>query len=568
MSFAARQAQSSSPELEILFDRRPLPYLKAISLESWHGVNQIPSAKIVLSGIASRQQHIDHLAKDAQHCKPGTKATIKIKSDGTLLFAGVVVDQRLELQDGRWKLTLKLKHPLQSLTASYRNQVFEKQSDADIVRSLTRAHGIVIDKLEGMPIKHAQMVQFACSDWQFLKARLGANGVWLMPMPNNVAIVVPTLGRTRHALDAADSVNNKMSLEAAELQLSSQSQPAKVGVSSWNIKQQEMSQTVNGRALKLGMGGLDPSRLKALSQMPWELARSRSLPANEEQALAKARLLGQQTAGVQARFTVDGSTAYGLGDTLVLGGFGEHFNGAGIITEVSHKIIKGQWRTTVALGLPSAEMDAAEVPQTDGLLIGAVSSYEADPDGLNRLRVKIPVLSDKPLWARFAAPYASKDSGLCFYPEEGDEVVLGFFDADPRYPVILGAMHNPKNKAPFAPSKDNAEKGMVFARGEDKQTLTFNAKEASVLLDNGKEKITIKEGIQLDGGEQFTSNAKNVSLKAEQAMQLETQQDLKLDSKKGINAEAPTIEVKASTQLGLQGTAGVKIKGATVDLSN
>ncbi len=566
---------SAPPALEVLFGpgKKALSRLVDARLETWYGVNQIPSAKLLLRGELTRDAKlIDEQAKDAKLCQPGTQALIRIKS-GATLFSGIVVEQRLELQIGQWEMTLRLKHHLQRLVASHQNQVYENKSDEQIVRSLLIAKDIKPGKLDGMQVKHMQMVQFGCSDWQFLKARLSANGVWLKPKPesNEVDVIKPAMGGNSHTLKVSAPEEKEMLLETAELEFGIQSLPCAVEVSSWDIKTQKMSNVSKGRACKLGENGLDPSKLKPLSKTPWSFTRSLPLPAGEQLALAEARLLAQQAGCVRARFTLMGNTKYKLGDTLKLEGLGSYFKGAGVITEVNHKMASGQWRTTIALGLdPALNVESAVVPEAVGLHIGVVDTYKEDPNGLNRLRVRVPaLLGNKPLWARFAAPYASDGSGLCFYPEVNDEVVLGFFDADPRYPVILGAMHNPKNKAPFAPSKDNHEKAMVFVQGETKQKLTFNVKEASILLDNnGKESVTLKKGIQIEGDEQLSIHAKKVTFKADQAMQLQAMQDLKLDSKKGVAVDAPKVDVNAKAQLTLQGTAGVKIKGAMVDLSN
>jgi uncharacterized protein involved in type VI secretion and phage assembly len=144
---------------------------------------------------------------------------------------------------------------------------------------------------------------------------------------------------------------------------------------------------------------------------------------------------------------------------------------------------------------------------------------------------------DKPLWARFATPYASKESGLCFYPEEGDEVVVGFFADDPCYPVILGAMHNPKNLPPFPPSTENNQKGLVFGHGDNKQQLMFDSQKKSATLQVNKDVLTLHQGMQLASEQDVTISAQNLALNAKQ-------------------------------QVKVEGSSGVHVKGAKVDLTN
>jgi uncharacterized protein involved in type VI secretion and phage assembly len=200
----------------------------------------------------------------------------------------------------------------------------------------------------------------------------------------------------------------------------------------------------------------------------------------------------------------------------------------------------GTWRTELVLGQDvQRDVGTPLVPSAPGLHIGIVGEYKQDPENLNRLRVKVPSLQtdDTPLWARFAAPYASKERGLCFYPEPGDEVVLGFFAEDPRYPVILGSMHNPKNKPPYAPSVGNNQKGLVLTQGGNEQQLLFDTKAVSAVLVSGKEKIALQKGA-------------------------------KIESDGPVQLAGSKIDIAAKQQVNLQGQSGVQIKGAKVDLSN
>ena len=47
---------------------------------------------------------------------------------------------------------------------------------------------------------------------------------------------------------------------------------------------------------------------------------------------------------------------------------------------------------------------------------------------------------DSGVWARLSGFYASKTFGSVFYPEIGDEVILGFMDQDPANPIILASV--------------------------------------------------------------------------------------------------------------------------------
>ena len=70
-----------------------------------------------------------------------------------------------------------------------------------------------------------------------------------------------------------------------------------------------------------------------------------------------------------------------------------------------------------------------------------------DPDGLGRVQIRLLAFDgvpgqDAPVWARVAAPFAGNDRGAFLIPDVGDEVLVTFVNADPRFPVIVGGLWN------------------------------------------------------------------------------------------------------------------------------
>lgn len=70
-----------------------------------------------------------------------------------------------------------------------------------------------------------------------------------------------------------------------------------------------------------------------------------------------------------------------------------------------------------------------------------------DPDNLGRVQVRLLAFDgvpgqDGPVWARVTAPFAGNDRGAFLIPDVGDEVLVTFVNADPRFPVIVGGLWN------------------------------------------------------------------------------------------------------------------------------
>ena len=126
----------------------------------------------------------------------------------------------------------------------------------------------------------------------------------------------------------------------------------------------------------------------------------------------------------------------------------------------------------------AAPAAAALLPGVNGLQVGVVVSNE-DPEGEDRVRVVLPLVDKRAegAWARVAALDAGHNRGFFFRPELGDEVVVGFFNDDPRQAVILGMLPSSAKPAPLQGSDDNHEKlyqsraGMRWYLNDDRKIM-------------------------------------------------------------------------------------------------
>ena len=160
----------------------------------------------------------------------------------------------------------------------------------------------------------------------------------------------------------------------------------------------------------------------------------------------------------------------------------------------------------------------------------------------------IPALGSeqKIIWARLASIDAGAERGLFFRPDEGDEVVVGFLNDDPRQAIILGAMHSSLNKTPVPINEKNTQKG-IFTKSNYK--LLFDEEEETVTLATSNEnlvKIDEKQGI--------------ISLLDKNGNKVEL-------SKEGVVVvSAKNCEIIAEENLTLTAGNNVSIEGKKVDL--
>ena len=182
--------------------------------------------------------------------------------------------------------------------------------------------------------------------------------------------------------------------------------------------------------------------------------------------------------------------------------------------------------------------------------------------------------------------YATSGAGAFFLPEVGDEVVVGFLNEDPRYPIILGSMYS-SMKRPYetlVPNERNSKKAIVskskmYVEFDDEDvvlTLGTPGKNQAVFSDRYK-KILIKD----ENGNTIELAEDGITIKSDRNINIEAQQSLTLKGNTGVNIEASSADVQikgmninnradmgfsanGGAQAKLEGGAETTIKGAMV----
>lgn len=194
-----------------------------------------------------------------------------------------------------------------------------------------------------------------------------------------------------------------------------------------------------------------------------------------------------------------------------------------------------------------------------GLTVGIVTNNQ-DPDGLGRVKVKFPWLSDQDEshWARVVTPMAGNERGLYFLPEVDDEVLVAFEHGVVEFPYVLGALWNGQDAPPE--SNDDGENNRRTIKSRSGHVIRFDDTE-------GGEKIEI-----IDGSE----NNSIVIDTAENTVTITAEADITIQSNSGklslsgngieITSQAE-IKIEASADADLKSSGQVNIKGSMVNIN-
>ncbi|MBI4304979.1 MAG: type IV secretion protein Rhs [Chloroflexi bacterium] len=176
-----------------------------------------------------------------------------------------------------------------------------------------------------------------------------------------------------------------------------------------------------------------------------------------------------------------------------------------------------------------------------GHLVGvypAIVTDNQDPDGLGRVRLRLPWAADPgegyETWARVATFMTGARRGSWFIPEPDDEVLVAFEAGDARRPYVLGALWNGVDAPPesmaagnnirsltsrsgIKVTMDDTDGGVqlvIETPGGQKVTLT-DAPPAVLLEDSAGNSVRLEgSGVTITAASKLTLNANTVEVSA------------------------------------------------------
>jgi len=546
--------------------------VQVLSFMSHHEVGRIPLATLVLKDGEPAAQTF--AVSTGPEFAPGRNIEVKLGFRGSEepVFSGIVVRQSIKVMQGGSLLIVDLKDKTEKMTALRASRYFHDATDSDIIEQLIDAHGLTRD-VEATEHRHVQFVQHHASDWDVLCCRAEAAGKLVFVRDGQVQVKAPAFsaepklaiqfGATVYELDAS---------------LDARLQYHGVTATTWNQADQAVSSDLEAtRSEAPDPGNLSPDALADLfSADPYRLVHGAALPDAEVQGWIEGMLLRHRLAKICGKVTVDGTSAVRAGDLIELSGVGERFSGKLFVTGVAQALQDGAWKSTFQFGLDPAwfvQRFVVEAPRAGGLLpaiaglqIGIVVALADDPDGEERIQVRLPVIhaQDQGAWCRLATLDAGQERGTCFRPELGDEVIVGFIDDDPRHGVVLGQLHSSARPPPIAAADDNPVKGY---QSREKLRLTFDDQNKIVTIETPQgNRLTLSEQ---DGKVEIADQNDNTIIMDQSGIKLSSSGDIVLEA-------SGQIKVSAQQTLELEGTRSAKVKsgmgaelslGGTADLS-
>lgn len=529
-------------------------------------INRIPSAKLVITDGDPASQ--EFAVSNENTLIPGKEIEIKAgyRSVDETIFKGIIIKHSLKIRPQYSLLIVECRDKAVKLASGRKSKYFTDSKDSDIIDEIIASYGLESD-VGPTTQQHKELVQYDCSDWDFIVTRAQANGKVCVVDDGKITVKSPDFSQAE-----LETVVFGSTLLDFDAEIDARNQFSKITSYAWDQSKQEVSEAEAADPSVALNGNLTASDLASVIDTEnLKLSYGGTTSDGFIQDWANARSLFNQLAKVRGRVKFQGIPACKPGTTLMLQGVGDRFNGKVYISAIRHEITEGQWTTDAQFGVNptwfTENVNIAGQPASGlfaaihGLQIGIVTQLESDPNNEHRIKIRCPLIDNTSdgIWARIASLDAGDERGAFFLPEITDEVIVGFINDNPNDAVVLGMLNSSAKPAPLQASDDNHEKGFVT---RSKIKFIFNDDKKTVLLETpGSQRILIDD----DAGEiKVEDKNGNKIVMDSSGIVLESAKDLTLKATGDIKIEGVNITASASAQFKGEGSAGAEISTSAV----
>jgi phage protein D/phage baseplate assembly protein gpV len=508
----------------------------------------------------------------------GVVATGRGEASGEALFMGEITGLEGEYGVSGQRVTLRAYDLSHRLHRGKRTEAYPNAKDSDIAKRLAKEAGLKVVEAEitDSVTVHPYVSQINLTDWEFLRARSREIGFEVGVTDGKFIF------RKAQVNQNAPSEGDLLSTGALQMvfgsdllefhpRVSAAAQVTDVYARGWSYLDKR---EVVGHATTA-----DCNSAPAISSKPSDIAKKfptkpyvvtdRALTTQAEADAAAKGAAHQSSAALgEADGVARGNVKIRAGATMSISAVSPCFVGAWTVTNSRHVFNQSGYKTSFAvtgrqerslLGLASGGITSgtasASGPPIYGVVVGIVSNIK-DPEGLSRIRLTFPWLSDKyeTDWTRLAMPGAGESRGFFWLPEVGDEILVAFEQGDVRRPYGIGSLFNGKDK--WSKGKEQYDSsGRVTRRGfrgSGKHAIGFFELPGNegIFLQSGNKKLKIvmnqtENSITIESSGSIQVTGSDITVDASKSLELSAKTDLKI--------KAMNISIKADTTVDIDG---------------
>jgi Rhs element Vgr protein len=553
--------------------------VELVSVEIDKEVNLIPVARLVV--LDGDMPNKDFPVSNTDDFKPGNEVRISAgyKDQEETLFEGIVVKHNMKITGENYaRLHIECRDKAVAMTVGRKNANFIDLRDSEVFTNLVGNYSGLSVSAASTETQHKELVQYYCTDWDFMLSRAEVNGALVIVDDSAIKIGSPAVNES-----AVLSVTYGEDLMEFHAEMDARHQYSQVKGACWDPGSQQVLEQSVGPATLNSQGNLSSADLSSVLGLD---SFKLQTPVIMDNTALKDWATGQQVKSGLSRITgrmkFQGSAKAKPGTLIDLQGVGERFSGSVFVSAVHHDISDGNWITEAEFGMSpewfaekrdlTAPPASGLTPGVEGLHIGVVIKLDEDPKAEHRVKVSVPVLqaNTEGVWARLANYYASSGYGEFFIPEIGDEVILGYLNNDPAHPIILGSLYSSSHTPPYALTADNYTKAIVTKSkmkvefDDDKKVITVTTPgDNKIVISDDAKSILVRDQssneVELSTSGISISSPKDISLSAKGKISLDATGEISMTSKADVKASGLNIEHSANVGITAKGGASAEL---------
>lgn len=565
------------------------------SIHITKSINKIAFAEVVLNDGSKSSESFEN--SDSGNFDPGKAIEIKAGYDATedTIFKGIIISLSvvIDAEHGP-SIAIKCKDEAVKTTLERKNAYFLSSKDSDIISTVLGDYSFA-SSVDSTSIKYDEIIQYGAYDWDFVLSRAELNGLVVVTDDGTFNVKKPAVSDSSVA-----TITYGDTLIDMNLSLNSNDQVQAVNAVSWDPENQTIVKASSEEPTVNEEGNINGKKLSAVISANAELQTNLPLSSDALESWANAQLIKNRLSRFSGHVMCNGNAGIKPNSLVKLVGVSKALNGNLFVGSVHHSLEDGAWTTELGIGIDAqwfveenkvnSLKASGRLPAMNGLQIGVVKKIDSDPNDEFRVQVTLPFIqsSDDGIWARLSTFYASNGFGAFFYPEVGDEVILGFLDDHPSAPIILGSVYSKKNAPAQTPDEENTHKNfltkskleidfneedkvitiqtpgknVIVISDEDKGITITDENENQIKMDDSGISIESKSAMIIKAADDLTISAKSITMKADQAVSIQGGTDVGVKASSALNLQGTNATLKASAALTAQGEASAEFKAS------
>src|SRR4030042_1641657 len=325
-----------------------------ISMDIIKTVNKIPSAKLVLlDGDATKKKFE---ISDTGFFEPGKEIEVKLRYEGAqgkagqdaTVFKGIAIRHGVRASTDSSFLTVERRDAAIKLTVSRKSAVFKDMKDDAIIKKLISDGGLTAGTIADTTCQHKEMIQYYCTDWDFLLSRADVNGQIVVVDDGKVNSMSPEAsGQPTTTFEYGVSEIGEFEMEA-----DIHNQVKAVESIWWDIAEQKIADPKEAASVSLIQGNLDGGKMAGtIAALKDTLVHPVDANPDEMKAWADAGMVKSRASLLRGRIKIPGDASFKPGDVIEIKGIGECFNGKTLVTGVRHQVGTSGWQTDIQFGV-------------------------------------------------------------------------------------------------------------------------------------------------------------------------------------------------------------------------